>query len=108
MSLAITTAYVVALLLYATWFGVAIYMFLAPCYSQLSGPAFIEWFQKIDPYMKVRARQLIVAQLVLTLLILGLMHDRWATLGFWLTVVALNQTTEYSYTLQSTSSGLSF
>jgi hypothetical protein len=50
VSLTIVGTYFVALLLYATWFGIAMLTFIAPCYDKLSGPTFIEWFQKIDPY----------------------------------------------------------
>ena len=92
MSLAIVGAYFVALLLYATWFGIAMFTFIAPCYDKLSGPTFIEWFQKIDPYMKIRARQLILSQLLVTLLLLSLLHDRSASLEFWLTGIALVMT----------------
>jgi uncharacterized membrane protein len=89
MNLVITVAYVVALLFYATWFGIAAYMLIAPCYDKLSGPTFIEWFQKIDPYMKVRAPQMMLAQLAVTLVLLLLMHDRSASPEFWLTALAL-------------------
>ncbi len=89
MSLAIVGVYFVALLLYATWFGIAMFMFIAPCYDKLAGPTFIEWFQKIDPYMKIRAPQLTVAQIVVTFLLLILLHDRSAAPEFQLTGVAL-------------------
>ena len=93
MHLATTIVYALALLLYATWFGIAVYMVIAPCYDKLSASTFIEWFQKIDPYMKVRARQLLLGQLLLTLLLLGLTLDRLPSLAFWLTAVALLATT---------------
>lgn len=88
MNLAIVGAYCIALLLYATWFRIAMFLFIAPCYDKLSGPTFIEWFQKIDPYMKIRAPQLMMSQLVVTLLLLILLHDRSAAPEFWLTGVA--------------------
>jgi hypothetical protein len=89
--LATTIVYALALLLYATWFGIAVYMVIAPCYDKLSPPTFIEWFQKIDPYMRVRARQLLLGQLFVTLLLLGLAFDL-SSPAFWLTAIALMTT----------------
>jgi hypothetical protein len=92
MHIATTIVYALTLVLYATWFGIAVYMVIAPCYDELSAPTFIEWFQKIDPYMRVRARQLLLAQLLLTLMLLGLTLDRSSSPAFWLTAVALMTT----------------
>jgi hypothetical protein len=89
MHIAVTATYAVALLLYAVWFGIAIYLLIAPCYDKLSGQAFIEWFQKIDPYMKVRAPQLSFAQLGVTVLLLILMRERWSSLAFGLVAFGL-------------------
>ena len=50
-----TVLFGLALLPAAFFFGVGVYLFLAPCYGRLSGRAFVEWFQAIDPYMKARA-----------------------------------------------------
>jgi hypothetical protein len=90
---ATTIVYALALSLYAIWFGIAAYLVIAPCYDKLSAPTFIEWFQKIDPYMKVRARQLSVGQLLLTISLIGLTLDRSSSLAFWLTVAALVSST---------------
>lgn len=89
MSTLITALYGLALLPYAAFFGIAVYLLIAPCYDKLSGQAFIEFFQRIDPYMKVRAPFLNLGQVALTVLLLGLLHDRWATAPFGLTAAAL-------------------
>lgn len=89
MSSPTTGLFGIALLPYAVSFGIAVYFFIAPCYDKLSGPTFIEFFRNIDPYMKVWARRLLRSQITLTLPLLGLMFDRWASLPFWLTLVAL-------------------
>lgn len=85
MSTLLPLLYALALLPAAAFFGIAAYLFLAPCYDKLSGRAFVEWFQAVDPYMKVRARQLTLAQVALTLPVLGFT----AGVPFWLTLLAL-------------------
>lgn len=85
----LTALFGLALLPYAAFFGIAAYLFLAPCYDKLSGRAFVEFFQAIDPYMKVRARRLSLLRLALTLPLLGLLYHQWAALPFWLTLPAL-------------------
>jgi hypothetical protein len=75
MSVVILALYGFALLPYAAFFGIAVYLFLAPCYDKLSGRTFLEFFQKIDPYMRVRAPLLSLAQVGLTVPLLGLLPD---------------------------------
>jgi hypothetical protein len=89
VSLLITALFGLALLPYAAFFGIAVYLLVAPCYDKLSGRAFIEFFQKIDPYMRFWAPLLSLAQIALTLALLGLLHDQWTTLPFWLILAAL-------------------
>jgi len=50
-----TVLFGLALLPAAFFFGVAVYMVMAPCCDKLSGRSFTEFFQTVDPYMKVRA-----------------------------------------------------
>jgi hypothetical protein len=89
MSAGITVVYGLSLLLYAAFFGMAVYLFVAPCHAKLSGPTFIECFQRINPYLKVRVRVLSLATVALILVLLGLLFDRWAGPPFWLTLAAL-------------------
>jgi hypothetical protein len=89
MSEFIPALYGLALLPYAAFFGIAVYLALAPCYDKLSGRAFIEFFQKIDRYMKARAPLLGLAQVALTLPLLGLLAAHGAGLPFGLTLAAL-------------------
>jgi hypothetical protein len=89
MSAGTTVVYGLALLLYAGFFGIAFFLFVLPCHDRLSGRAFIEVFQRIHPYLKVRVRMLSLAAVALTLVLLGLLFDRWTGLPFWLTLAAL-------------------
>lgn len=89
MAVIITTLYGVALLPFAVYFGIAVFVFIAPSYDKLSGRGFVEYFQKTDPYMRVRAPLVSLAQVATTLPLLGLTCDRWAALSFWLTLLAL-------------------
>ena len=45
----ITSLYFLTLLPFAAFFGIAVYMAIAPVYDKLSAVAFIEFFQKPDP-----------------------------------------------------------
>jgi hypothetical protein len=85
----ITTLYGVALLPFAVYFGTAVFLLLAPSYDKLSGRGFVEYFQKADPYIRVRAPLVSLAQVATTLPLLGLTCDRWASLPFLLTLLAL-------------------
>src|SRR5262245_9134683 len=89
MSDVVTALYGLALLPSAAFFGIAVYLLVAPAYAQLSARAFIEFFHEVDPYMKVWAPPLSLAQLVLTLSLLGLTCHQWAPVPFWLTAAAL-------------------
>jgi uncharacterized membrane protein len=89
MSQYLPVLYGLALLPYAAFFGIAVYLFIAPCYTKLSGRSFIEFFQKIDPFMKVRAPLLALAQIALTLLLLAFLVHPWRGLPFCLTLGAL-------------------
>jgi ribosomal protein S10 len=77
------------LLPYATFFGIAVYLFIAPCYDKMSAQTFIEFFQTVDPYMKVWAKRLLLMQIALTILLLVLMHNQWTSLSSWLTLLGL-------------------
>jgi Domain of unknown function (DUF1772) len=77
------------LLPYATFFGIAVYIFIAPCYDKMSAQAFIEFFQNVDPYMKVWAKRLLLIQITLTILLLVFLGDRWTSLTIWLVLVGL-------------------
>jgi hypothetical protein len=85
----ITALYGAALLAFAVYFGIAVFMLIAPSYDKLSGRGFVEYFQKTDPYMRGRAPLISLAQVATTLPLLGLTCDRWAALPFWLTLLAL-------------------
>lgn len=89
MFIVITILFGLVLLPFAVFFGIAVYFFIAPCYDELSSATFIEFFQKVDPYMKVWARRLLLSQIALTLLLLTLLSTRWMTLPFALTLLAL-------------------
>lgn len=89
MSAGITVAYGFALLLYAALLGMGVYLFMAPCRDRLSGRTFIECFQQINPYLKVRVRVLSLATVALTLVLLVLLFNRWTGTPFWLTLAAL-------------------
>jgi hypothetical protein len=88
MSDVIMALYGLALLPSAVFFGIAVYLFIAPAYDKLSGRAFVEFFHKVDPYMKVRAPRLGLARFALLLLLLGLTGRQWAGVPFWLTAAA--------------------
>lgn len=89
MSVLIPALFGLALLPHAAFFGIAVYLFLAPCYDKLSGRTFVEFFQAIDPYMKSRAPLLSLAQVALALPLLGLLADGWTGLPFCLTLASL-------------------
>ncbi|HVK18732.1 MAG TPA: DUF1772 domain-containing protein [Fimbriiglobus sp.] len=89
MSALVPALFGLALLPYAAFFGIAVYLFIAPCYNKLSGRAFTEFFQAIDPYMRVRAPLLGLAQVALTLPLLGLLANQRAAWPFGLTLAAL-------------------
>jgi hypothetical protein len=64
--------YGLALLPAAFFFGIAVYLWMAPCYDKVPGRAFAEWFQAIDPYMRVGAKWTQLIQLAFTLPLLAL------------------------------------
>jgi hypothetical protein len=68
----VTTLYLITLLPFATFFGIAVYMFIAPIYDKLSATSFVEYFQKVDPYMRVWAKFLVLGQILLSLVLIGL------------------------------------
>lgn len=74
-----TVLYVLDLLPFAVFFGIAVYMWMAPYYRQVSARAFIEFFQGVDPYMKVWAKRLVLTQLFLSLVIVisHLVQRQW-------------------------------
>lgn len=84
----ITSLYFLTLLPFAAFFGIAVYMVIAPVYDELSAAAFIEFFQKLDPYMKVWARVLLLAELVLTIALLVLQHRTLFAPAGLLTILA--------------------
>ncbi|MEZ0386307.1 MAG: hypothetical protein ACAI34_04510, partial [Verrucomicrobium sp.] len=90
----LTAFYFFDLLPFAIFFGIAVYMWMAPYYKKLSARAFTEFFQGVDPYMKIWARNLVLAELLLSLTI-AVVHTskgQWAgaSLAFvvFLTAVA--------------------
>lgn len=89
MFIGVTVLFGVVLLPYAFFFGIAAYFFVAPCYAEMSGYAFIELFQKIDPYMKVWAKRLLLTQVASTLVLLGLLYAYGEPLPFVLSLLAL-------------------
>ncbi len=68
----LTALFGLALLPAAFFFGIAVYLWMAPCYDKVPGRAFAEWFQAIDPYMRVGAKWAQLAQLATTLPLLAL------------------------------------
>lgn len=89
MSIWIAILYALALLPYAVFFGISVFIFMAPCYDKLSGRAFVEYFQAIDPYMKVRAPVVGQLKLGLTIPLLVLQVREWDRPAFALTCFAL-------------------
>jgi hypothetical protein len=89
MSVVIPALYGFALLPYAASFGIAVYLFFAPCCDKLSWETFLELFQKVDPCLRVRAPLLSLAQIALTLPLLGFLREECTALPFCLTLTAL-------------------
>jgi Domain of unknown function (DUF1772) len=89
MSTIIIALFQLTLLPYAAFFGIAVYMFIAPCYDKISAQAFIEFFQKVDPYMKVWAKRFLLVQIILTILLLSILRDQWAFPPIWLILLGL-------------------
>ena len=90
MTVFLTVLFGLALLPYAFSFGVAVYFLVAPCYAEMSGYAFIELFQKIDPSVKVWVRRLLLTQVASPLVFLGLLYAYGEIFPFTLSLLALS------------------
>ena len=73
---------------YALFLGIGFYFVVAPCYGKLSSRTFIEFFQGLDRYMKVRAKSLMLLRLAGSLLLLGLLGFHGAASAFWFMTLA--------------------
>jgi len=73
---------------YALFFGIGAYFVIAPCYGELSSRTFVEFFQRIDRYMKVRAKSLMLLRLVGSVILLGLLRLHIASEALWLMTLA--------------------
>jgi hypothetical protein len=85
----VTILYLITLLPFATFFGIAVYMFIAPIYDKLTPTSFVEFFQKVDPYMKVWAKFLVLGQILLCLLLIILQARTLLQPHVILTIIAL-------------------
>lgn len=73
---------------YALFFGIGGSFVIAPCYRDLPSRTFIEFFQGLDGYMKVRAKILMLLRLAGSLLVVGLLGFHAASSALWCMVLA--------------------
>lgn len=81
--------FALALLPSAVFFGIGIFLFMAPAYDKLSGSAFTEYFHAVDPYMRKRSPALAWVQWIFSAVLVALLayEKTWVLAG--LTAISL-------------------